>query len=42
MLDAHVFHRMMGVSEASAATVTRGARTISELRVLTDLPVSGR
>jgi hypothetical protein len=40
-LGAHLFDRVAGFSDASAAAVTQGARTLSQLRLLEALPVGG-
>ncbi len=39
MLGARLFDRAMGVSDASLASISQGAKAIGQLRVLTMLPM---
>ena len=40
-LGAHLFDQVVGMSDASADAFTHSARTLSQLRFLTALPVGG-
>ena len=40
-LGAHLFDRVAGISDASANAFTHGAKTLSQLRFLSELPIGG-
>jgi hypothetical protein len=40
-VGAHFYDRVVDLSDASATAVSQSARTLSQLRLLTDLPLGG-